>query len=134
MPVHKLIIAMERATLLIVVGLTVGAIVFEVIAVFQRGDVVAADILLLLLYTEVLSMAGSYYNSRQIPVIYPLIIAITALARLIVLQGKDMDPQNILYEAVSILVISLSILVLRAVPVRRLIEQAVSKETNIDED
>jgi phosphate starvation-inducible membrane PsiE len=48
-----------------------------------------------------------------VPVTYPLLIANTALARLIVLQGKEMDPQNVLFEAVAILVLAGAIVVLR---------------------
>ena len=43
----------------------------------------------------------------------PLLIAITALARFIILQGKEMDPTALVYEAVAILLIAAAIVVLR---------------------
>lgn len=103
----------ERLVLFLVGGLTIVAVGLELYKVYERRDVVIADILLLFLYTEVLSMVAVYMESRRVPVTYPLLIANTALARLIVLQGKEMDPQNVLFEAVAILVLALSIVVLR---------------------
>ncbi len=103
----------EQAVLFLVGGLTLVAVGLELYKVYERQDVVIADILLLFLYTEVLSMVAVYMESRRVPVTYPLLIANTALARLIVLQGKEMDPQNVLFEAVAILVLALAIVVLR---------------------
>jgi protein PsiE len=103
----------EQLVLFLVGGLTVLAVALELLRVYERQNVVIADILLLFLYTEVLSMVAVYMESRRVPVTYPLLIANTALARLIVLQGKEMDPQNVLFEASAILVLALSIVVLR---------------------
>ena len=41
-------------------------------------------------------------------------IAITAVARLIILQGKTMDPSMLLYEGGAILLIALAVLILKA--------------------
>lgn len=71
-----------------------------------------ADILLMFLYTEVIGMVAVFYTSRAIVVIYPIFIAITALARLIVLQGKDMDPLNIVFEAAAIFILAFAVLLL----------------------
>ncbi|MEM9314923.1 MAG: phosphate-starvation-inducible PsiE family protein [Pseudomonadota bacterium] len=95
----------ERAVIVIIILLTVVAVLFEIFAIWEQRSVTIADILLLFLYTEVLSMAGAFYASRQIPTVYPLLIAITALSRLIVLQSKEMEPSAILYEASSILIL-----------------------------
>mgnify|MGYP001057604192 CR=1 FL=1 len=40
------------------------------------------------------------------------IFAMTALARLIVLQGKDMAPENILFEAGAILLLSFAAVII----------------------
>lgn len=101
MGVSTIIGGIERAIIVLIVILTVGAVVLEVRSIWDRQTIIIADILLLFLYTEVISMAGAFYTSRRIPVVYPLLIAITALSRLIVLQSKDMDPVSILYEAVA---------------------------------
>jgi protein PsiE len=109
----RLIRYCERAVLFVVAALTLIAVGLELAKVVDRRSVVIADILLLFLYTEVLSMVAVYLESRRVPVTYPLLIANTALARLIVLQGKEMDPQNVLFEAAAILVLAFSIVVLR---------------------
>lgn len=110
----RAILMLERIVLLIIIAMTVTAIGFELHDVYQRKDIELADLLLLFIYTEVIAMAGAFFKSHTIPVMYPLFIAITALARLIILQGKEMDPANILYEATSILVLTIAILLLKA--------------------
>lgn len=112
--ITRTILMLERLVLLIIIAMTVAAIGFELHAVYERESVKLADLLLLFIYTEVIAMAGVFFKSHTIPVIYPLFIAITALARLIILQGKQMDPANILYEATSILVLTIAILLLKA--------------------
>ena len=72
-----------------------------------------ADLLLLFIYTEVLGMIGVFYKSNKIPIILPLFIAITALSRMIILQGKDSAPENLIYEAGAILLLAISCLVIR---------------------
>ena len=58
-------------------------------------------------------MVAVYFKSHEIPVIYPLFIAITALARFIILQGKSLNPEILLYEAGAIVLIALAIVILR---------------------
>ena len=102
----------EKISLILVAILVLGAIIAEIGIVIERQEILLADILLIFIYSEVLLMVGLFYSSSEIPIAYPLFIAITALARLIVLQGKEMDPINIFYEAISIFVLSLAIFVL----------------------
>jgi protein PsiE len=106
MNVPGIINVIERVVLVLIIVLTLIAVGLEVREIVRRGTVVIADILLLFLYTEVISMAGAFYESRRIPVIYPLLIAITALSRLIVLQSKEMAPETILYEAAAVFVLA----------------------------
>ena len=118
MDVSTLIHWIEKTILVLIVALTLGAVTLELINVASRGTIVIADILLLFLYTEVISMVGIFYQSRTIPVIYPLFIAITALSRLIVLQSKDMAPETILFEASAILILGIAVAILRFSEVR----------------
>jgi protein PsiE len=113
MNMSSVITAIEKGILILIVGLTLGAVLIELGVVWQNRTIQIADILLLFLYTEVISMVGVFYRSRVIPVLYPLFIAITALSRLIVLQSKDMAPETILYEAGAILVLGLAAVALR---------------------
>lgn len=111
--IPQLIISIEKTILVLIVVLTVGAVLIELHTVWRNQTIEIADILLLFLYTEVISMVGTFYRSQTIPVLYPIFIAITALARLIVLQSKEMDPQTILFEASAILVLGLAAVALR---------------------
>jgi len=108
----NVISVIERAVIVVIIALTVLAVLFEIFAIWEQRSVTIADILLLFLYTEVLSMAGAFYTSRQIPTVYPLLIAITALSRLIVLQSKEMEPSAILYEASAIVILSIAVALL----------------------
>lgn len=102
----------EQAILFAIILLTVGAVGFECYSVYQRQEIVLADLLLFFIYAEVIAMVKGFMKSKDVPVLYPIFIAITALSRLIILQGKDMDPVNIFYEAISIFVLALAILVI----------------------
>lgn len=119
----------ERFTLITIVIMTVAAIYFELNAVFERGSIQLADLLLLFIYSEILLMVGVFYSSREIPLAYPIFIAITALARLIILQGKEMDPQNILYEAIAIAVLAIAVWILGSAKRTRL--STISEEDSM---
>jgi len=107
----------EKSLLILTALMTVVAAAIKVGIVIEAWDITLADILLMFLYTEVIAMIAVFYTGRGSPFIYPLLIAMTAIARLIVLQGKDMDPQNILFEAGAILLLSLAALVMLRVRV-----------------
>lgn len=102
----------ERGLLLTVAMMTVGAAASEVWGVIESRKIDLADILLMFLYTEVIGMIAVFYTGRGSPFIYPIFIAITALARLIVLQGKDMAPENIAFEAGAILLLAIAAVVI----------------------
>ncbi|WP_303809986.1 phosphate-starvation-inducible protein PsiE [Sandarakinorhabdus limnophila] len=102
----------ERGLLFLIALLTLGAVALELIRVWQAQNVNLADILLMFLYTEVIGMVAAFYANSQAPVVYPIFIAITALARLIVLQGKEMAPQSIIFEASAILLLAVAATIL----------------------
>ena len=114
--VDRLFIGLEKSILVLIMLLTVGAVAVELHTVWRNQTIQIADILLLFLYTEVISMVGVFYRSQIIPVLYPIFIAITALSRLIVLQSKDMAPETILFEASAILILALAAIALRYSP------------------
>ena len=120
MDISSIIARIEKTILVLIVLLTVGAVIIELMTVWRNQTIEIADILLLFLYTEVISMVGTFYRSREIPVLYPLFIAITALSRLIVLQSKDMAPESILFEASAILILGLAAVALRFAEQRRI--------------
>ena len=104
--------SLERLLLVVVIAMTLIASAAEVMAVIATRTVNLGDILLMFLYAEVLAMVSVFYTGRGLPIVFPIFIAITALARLIVLQGKEMDPANILIEAGAILLLAVAAVVL----------------------
>ena len=92
---------------------TVIAVGIEIKAMFDNQTVTLADLLLMFLYLEVLAMVRVFWDQQSISITLPLLIAITALARFIILQGKEMDPSGLVYEAVAIVLIASAIVILR---------------------
>tara|TARA_B100001540_G_scaffold236562_1_gene210925 strand:- start:314 stop:694 length:381 start_codon:yes stop_codon:yes gene_type:complete len=92
---------------------TVIAVGIEIYKMFQNKSVTLADLLLMFLYLEVLAMVRVFWNQQSISITLPLLIAITALARFIILQGKEMDPTALVYEAIAIVLIAGAIVILR---------------------
>ena len=108
----------EKSLLTVIALLTIVATFQEIIKIYNIGTINLADLLLLFIYTEVLGMIGVFYTSNRIPITLPLFIAMTAISRLIILQGKGMDASTLLYEAGAILIIALACLAVRYRPSR----------------
>ena len=92
---------------------TVIAVGIEIRTMYLNQSVTLADLLLMFLYLEVMAMVRVFWGQQSISISLPLLIAITALSRFIILQGKSMDPSALLYEAGAILLIAAAIVVLR---------------------
>ena len=92
---------------------TVIAVGIEIKNMFINQSITLADLLLMFLYLEVLAMVRVFWDQQSISITLPLLIAITALARFIILQGKEMDPTALVYEAVAIVLIAAAIVILR---------------------
>ena len=103
----------QLAGAVIIFFATIFAFGAEVQIMLVTRTVALADLLLLVIYLEVLGMVSSYWGSQRIQLTYPLFIAITAIARLIILQSKDLDAVILIYESAAILIICISILILR---------------------
>ena len=97
----------------VMLGQKIIAVVLEIRTMFLNQTVTLADLLLMFLYLEVLAMVRVFWNQQSISITLPLLIAITALARFIILQGKEMDPTALVYEAVAIVLIAAAIVILR---------------------
>ena len=106
----------EKVMLGVIALLTIIATLQEIVMIYAHGSVSLPDLLLLFIYTEVLGMIGVFYTSNKIPITLPLFIAMTALSRLIILQGKDMDPSALVFEASAILLIAIACLIIRYRP------------------
>ena len=106
--VQKFIWFSERAILLTIALATLFASASEIIRIISVGEVNLSDLFLLFIYAEVLGMVASFYANNRIPVTLPLIIAMTALTRMIIQESKDLNAINIIYEATGILILAIS--------------------------
>ena len=98
---------------LIVLAATVLAFILEIEKMYRNQTINLADLLLLFIYIEVIGLIRSYWETRSVRISYPLVIAITALARYIILQDKNDDPATLLYIALAILIVALSTVIIR---------------------
>ena len=104
---------LQLVLMVIILISTVIAVGIEMSKMLQNRSVTLADLLLMFLYLEVLAMVRVFWNQQSISITLPLLIAITALARFIILQGKEMDPTALVYEAIAIVLIAGAIVILR---------------------
>ena len=110
---EKVVKQIQLIALIIILISTVIAFGIEIIQMFENKKISLADLILLFLYLEVLAMVRVFWQSQTIQITLPLFIAITALSRFIILQGKSINPEILLYEAGAIVLIALAILILR---------------------
>lgn len=103
---HWTTLLSEKVLLGIIGCLTVVASVEYIYGMYLYGSVQLADLFMLFIYAEVLGMVGAFYSTTRIPVTLPIIIAITALCRLIVLHSKEMEELQLLAEAGAIAILS----------------------------
>jgi protein PsiE len=104
---------LEKLVLSVLIICTIIAIGMEIQGMIAIYKVTLADILLLFIYIEIIGMIKEYWVSKMIRMSYPLFIAMTALARMIIMQRKDVDPSAYVYESVAILILAIAIVVLR---------------------
>lgn len=122
----KMIHQVENEFLLVIAVFTVIAMSQEVYSIVLGLRVALQDLLLMFIYVEVLAMVGVYYDSKEILITLPLYIAITALARLVILQGKDQLPVSLLMESGAILILALACLAITYRPNRMQPEKGIA--------
>jgi len=111
--VYRGILHAEKTLLLFIVAGTVWAAGFDIYAMFTgQGKMALADLFLLFIYAEILGMVGAFYNDHRIPVTLPIIIAITALTRMLVLTTKEGEAVSIIYESAGILILAVAAFIL----------------------
>ena len=103
----------QLMAVLAVLVATIIAFFVELSVMYETQTVGLADLLLMFIYIEVLGLVRSYWETRSVRITYPLVIAITALARYIILQDKNSDPANLIYIALAILIVSAATVVIR---------------------
>ena len=111
--VEQIVGFIEKVVIFVILVSTLTAIMFEILKMIDAQYVELADLLLLFIYVEVIGMVRVYLISNRVRMTYPLFIAITALSRLIILQGKDSNPELLLYEAGAIVLVAIAVIILR---------------------
>ena len=103
----------QLTAVLFVLVSTIIAFLLEVREMYENKNIELADLLLMFIYIEVIGLVKSYWETRSVRITYPLVIAITALARFIILQDKDSDPSNLIYISIAILIVAIATVVIR---------------------
>ena len=111
--VYRYITFAEKTILVLIAFFTIFGVGTEMQKVFETGTVALTDLLLMFIYAEVLGMVAGFYKSRKIPITIPIFIAITALCRLIILQGKGVGAVDLIYESGAVVLLALAALVIR---------------------
>jgi protein PsiE len=106
MNVKNIISLIEKLFLIVIAIFTIAAMFQEIFSLISSRRVELQDLLLMFIYAEVLGMLAAFYSSHRIPITIPLFIAMTALSRLIILQGKDGNPSILLFESGAIILIA----------------------------
>ena len=104
---------LQLGLLVIILVSTIIAVIIEIINMYELKSVTLADLLLMFLYLEVMAMVRVFWEEQSIRITLPLLIAITALSRFIIMQGKEMDPSALVYQSAAILLIAFAIVVMR---------------------
>ena len=103
----------QLTAVLFVLVSTIIAFLLEIREMYENKNIELADLLLMFIYIEVIGLVKSYWETRSVRITYPLVIAITALARFIILQDKESDPSNLIYISIAILIVAVATVVIR---------------------
>ena len=103
----------QLVAVIVVLVSTIIAFFLEMKEIYENKDITLADLLLMFIYIEVIGLVRSYWETQSVRITYPLIIAITALARFIILQDKESDPANLIYISLAILIVAIATVIIR---------------------
>ena len=103
----------QLVAVVVVLISTIIAFFLEMKEMYDNKDITLADLLLMFIYIEVIGLVRSYWETQSVRITYPLIIAITALARFIILQDKESDPANLIYISLAILIVAVATVIIR---------------------
>jgi protein PsiE len=113
MKIYDWITAAEKGILILIAFFTIFSVGIEMYNVLLNGKITLTDLLLMFIYAEVLGMVAAFYKYNRIPITIPIFIAITALCRLIILQGKGISTIDLIYESGAVLLLALSAIIIK---------------------
>jgi len=109
---HWTTVVSEKGMLAVIGCLTLVAAGLDIYEMFLARNIDLADLFLLFIYVEIIGMVGAYYSTHRIPVTFPIVIAITAMCRLLILQGKESEPWVLLASAGAIIILAGAVYIL----------------------
>ena len=115
MKIYDLITLAEKGILILIALFTILSVGIEMYTVVINGKITLTDLLLMFIYAEVLGMVAAFYKYNKIPITIPIFIAITALCRLIILQGKGISTIDLMYESGAVLLLAIAAIVIQRV-------------------
>lgn len=134
---RRILYFFEGAGLIVIALATIYAGYQETMLMVNNAKVTLADLLLMFLYLEILTMVGLYFESGKLPVRFPLYIAMVAMARYVIVDIKEMDNIRLMGVSASIVLVAVAVLVIRYGHVRypyledlEELVDSTSKETN----
>tara|TARA_B100001057_G_scaffold268905_1_gene269067 strand:+ start:43 stop:438 length:396 start_codon:yes stop_codon:yes gene_type:complete len=109
---HWTTVVSEKGMLAVIGCLTLVAAGLDIWEMFLARNIDLADLFLLFIYVEIIGMVGAYYSTHVIPVTFPIVIAITAMCRLLILQGKESEPWVLISSAGAIIILAGAVYIL----------------------
>lgn len=109
---HWTTVVSEKGMLAVIGCLTLVAAGLDIWDMFLARNIDLADLFLLFIYVEIIGMVGAYYSTHVIPVTFPIVIAITAMCRLLILQGKESEPWVLISSAGAIIILAGAVYIL----------------------
>ena len=113
MNIYKWITVAEKGILILIAFFTLFSVSVEMYTVMMTGKITLTDLFLMFIYAEVLGMVAAFYKYSKIPIAIPIFIAITALCRLIILQGKGISTIDLIYESGAVLLLAIAALIIK---------------------
>ncbi len=111
--VNSVLHYIEQVGLLLIVIATIIAVGQELFVMIDKMKVDLKDLLLLFIYLEIIAMVKIYYEQHHLPIRFPIYIAIVALARYIILDSKSFDNWQLFETALTIVLLTLAVLIVR---------------------
>ena len=113
---ETLLLIIQAGALIIITIATAVAIVAEGYDMFVTKSIGLANLLLLFLFIEILSMVRQYsLGQHELKLKTPLVITVVAVARYLIINMEHLTSKWILLTSVSILILTIALLISRQI-------------------
>lgn len=113
---ETLLLIIQAGALIIITIATAVAIVAEGYDMFASKSIGLANLLLLFLFIEILSMVRQYsLGQHELKLKTPLVITVVAVARYLIINMEHLTSKWILLTSISILILTIALLISRQI-------------------